>query len=199
MLEWGGRPIPARTGRFFTPASYVSRSLGREVQLEAWEWCRQSRDDPAVSVQQRTPRAGFRPAVWAAQRGLSFAQLRAFAIMTGGAAGALTRGGLAEAFPASPGTWPWGTFIANQLGILLLAWLSTELAETIVPTRVWRPLLGTGFCGALTTFSAFQVETIQMLRHDRAGLAAAYVLVSIAVGMAGAVAGTVYARRARYG
>jgi fluoride exporter len=141
----------------------------------------------------------LRPAVWAAQRGVGFARLRAFAILAGGAAGALTRAGLAEAFPASPGEWPWGTFVANQLGILLLAWLSTELAENVVPTRLWRPILGTGFCGALTTFSAFQVETIQIARHDRPDLAAAYALVSIALGMLCAVAGTVYARRERYG
>jgi CrcB protein len=119
--------------------------------------------------------------------------------MAGGAVGTLSRAALAEAFPADPGGWPWGTFIANQLGALLLAWLSTELAEVVVPTRLWRPLLGTGFCGALTTFSAFQVETIEIARHARPGLAAAYAVVSIAVGMTCAVAGTVYARRKAYG
>jgi len=162
----------------------------------------QSRRKAAMPVQPPTPRAGFRPAPWAARRGwrgLGVGQLRALAIMAGGAAGALTRGGLAEAFPAAAGQWPWHTFIVNQLGALLLAWLSTELAEAVVPTRFWRPLLGTGLCGALTTFSAFQVEVIQIARHDRPGLAAAYALVSIGVGMACAVAGTVYARRARYG
>jgi CrcB protein len=119
--------------------------------------------------------------------------------MAGGACGALARAGLAEVFHADAGEWPWGTFVANQVGTLLLAWLATELTEIVVPTRLWRPLLGTGFCGALTTFSAFQVETIDLARHDRPGLAAAYALVSIAVGMACAVAGTVYARRASYG
>jgi fluoride exporter len=121
--------------------------------------------------------------------------VRGIAILIGGAAGALARAGLAEAFPADAGEWPWGTFIANQLGALLLAWL---WAEVVVPTRFWRPLLGTGFCGALTTFSAFQVETIEMARHDRPALAAAYALVSIAVGMACAVAGAGYARRRTY-
>lgn len=119
--------------------------------------------------------------------------------MVGGAVGALSRAGLAEAFPASAGEWPWGTFIANQLGALLLAWLSTELAESVVPTRFWRPLLGTGFCGALTTFSAFQVEVIEIAKDGQGVLAAVYALGSITVGMACAVTGTVYARRARYG
>lgn len=160
---------------------------------------RQSGGKAAVPVERRAPGAGFRPEAWAARRGLGAGQLRALAILAGGAAGALARGGLAEAFPAAPGEWPWGTFIANQLGALLLAWLSTELAEGVVPTRIWRPLLGTGLCGALTTFSAFQVETIQIARGGRPGVAAAYALVSITVGMACAVAGTVYARRERYG
>lgn len=159
--------------------------------------CREGR--AGATVQRRAPQAGFRPASWAASRGLSVGQLRAVAIMAGGAAGALARAVLAEAFPAGAGEWPWGTFVANQLGTLLLAWLATELAEVVVPTRLWRPLLGTGLCGALTTFSAFQVETIQIARHDRPGLAAAYAAVSIAVGMAAAVAGTVYARRKAYG
>jgi fluoride exporter len=140
-----------------------------------------------------------RPASWAAERGIGVGQLRVLAIMAGGACGALARAGLAEAFPADAGDWPWGTFVANQAGALLLAWLATELTEMVVPTRLWRPLLGTGLCGALTTFSTFQVETIDIARHDRPGLAAAYALVSIAVGMACAVAGTVFARRARYG
>jgi fluoride exporter len=119
--------------------------------------------------------------------------------MGGGAVGALSRAGLAEAVPATPGGWPWATFAANQLGALLLAWLSTELAEVVVPTRLWRPMLGTGFCGALTTFSTFQVETIDIARHGNAGVALAYALVSLAVGMACAVGGTVYARRKAYG
>jgi fluoride exporter len=155
--------------------------------------------EAAATVQRRAPRAGFRPAAWAARWGLSAGQLRTLAIMAGGAGGALARAGLAEALPADAGEWPWATFVANQIGALLLAWLSTELAEVVVPTRLWRPLLGTGLCGALTTFSAFQVETIEIARHDRPGLAAAYAVVSIAVGMACAVAGTVYARRKAYG
>jgi len=147
----------------------------------------------------RPPGAGFRPAVWAARRRIPPAQLAAAAILVGGACGALGRAGLAEAFDSGAGEWPWGTFVANQLGTLLLAWIATELAEVVVPARLWRPLLGTGLCGALTTFSAFQVETIDIARHGRLGLAATYAVVSIGVGMACAVAGTVFARRRAYG
>ena len=77
------------------------------MELEDWEQREQSRDDPDVSVQRRTLRAGFRPAVWAARWGLGAGQLRALAIMVGGATGALARGGLAEAFPAAAGEWPY--------------------------------------------------------------------------------------------
>jgi CrcB protein len=155
--------------------------------------------EAAAVARRRAPLAGFRPAAWAAGRGLTIGQLRALAILVGGGAGALARAGLADALPADAGEWPWATFIVNQLGALALAWLSTELSELVVPTRLWRPLLGTGFCGALTTFSAFQVETIQIARHGRPGLAVAYAAASIAVGMACAVVGTVYARRKAYG
>lgn len=149
--------------------------------------------------QPRAPGAGFRPVTWGARRRITVGQLRTAAILVGGAAGALGRAGLAEAFNGGAGEWPWGTFLANVLGAFLLAWIATELSEIVVPARLWRPVLGTGFCGALTTFSAFQVETIEIARHGRPGLAAAYALVSIAVGMTFAVAGTIFARRAGYG
>ena len=123
----------------------------------------------------------------------------ALCILAGGAAGALVRGGLAEALPPEAGGWPWATFIANLAGALVLAWATTRLAERVAPTRHWRPLLGTGFCGALTTFSTFQVETIALVRDGHAGLAVAYASLSLAVGMACAIVGTVAARGRRYG
>ncbi len=126
------------------------------------------------------------------------AQLRLAAVLVGGAAGALARAGLAEAIPHGPADWPWSTFIANLAGALVLGWLLTRLAERIAPTRHWRPLLGTGFCGALTTFSTFQVETFELARGGHVGLAIAYPLTSIVCGMALAVAGTVIARWGRH-
>jgi fluoride exporter len=130
---------------------------------------------------------------------LSVSQVRTMAVLAGGAAGALARAGLADALPRADGQWPWATFAVNVAGAALLAWLTTRLAEMLPPTRYWRSLLGTGFCGALTTFSTFQVEAIKLARERSVLLAAAYVGASVGAGMFAAVGATVLARRRRYG
>lgn len=127
------------------------------------------------------------------------AHLRTASILAGGAAGALVRAGVGWALPVRAGHWPWATFAVNVAGALMLAWVTTRLAEMVAPTRYWRLLLGTGFCGALTTFSTFQVETIRLARDGHVALGAAYATASMAVGLAAAIAATVLARRHRYG
>jgi fluoride exporter len=126
-------------------------------------------------------------------------QLRAAAILAGGAAGALARAGVGKAIPVEAGAWPWATFAVNVAGAAILAWLTTRLAETVAPSRYWRPLLGTGLCGALTTFSTFQVETIRLARDGHAAVGFAYATASMTAGMAAAIGATVIARRHRYG
>ena len=118
------------------------------------------------------------------------------AIFLGGAIGALARYGLAEALPHHPGSWPWATFAVNVAGALALGYLTTRLQERLPPSAYRRPLLGTGLCGALTTFSTMQVELLQMLDDGRAGLAAGYAAASIAAGVL-AVAATTNLVRAR--
>jgi fluoride exporter len=145
-----------------------------------------------VSTTDRRPARGLRAR-------FSVTQITAGAILAGGAVGALARAGVSQALPAHPGAWPWATFSVNIAGALILAWLTTRLTEIVAPTRYWRSLIGTGFCGALTTFSTFQVETIRLARNDHALIAVAYAAVSIAAGMAAAVGATVAARRRRYG
>jgi CrcB protein len=130
---------------------------------------------------------------------VSVARLRALSIAVGGAVGALARAGVAQAAPPDAGEWPWATFGVNLAGVALLAWATTRLSEMVAPTRYWRLLLGTGFCGALTTFSAFQVETITLARDGHVTVAFAYAASSLAAGMALAAGSTVIARRRRYG
>lgn len=130
---------------------------------------------------------------------MSVARVRLLAVLAGGGLGTLARAGLAEALPTQPGSWPWATFTANIAGALLLAWLTTRLTEMAAPARYSRFLLGTGFCGAFTTFSTLQVETIRLANSGHVGVAAAYAAASLTAGMLAAVLATIAARRRRYG
>ena len=114
------------------------------------------------------------------------------AIFLGGALGALIRAGLAEALPSGGAEWPWATFLVNVAGAALLGYWFTTLPHT----SYRRPLLTTGFCGALTTFSTVQLELVEMLDAGRVGLAALYLSLSLAAGLAGVQAATAAARRA---
>lgn len=114
------------------------------------------------------------------------------AIFLGGALGALLRAGLAEAFPPTAGAWPWATFVVNVTGAALLGYWFTTLPHT----SYRRPLLTTGFCGALTTFSTVQLELVEMIDAGRFALACLYLAASVAAGLAGVQMATAAARRA---
>ncbi|HET8528728.1 MAG TPA: fluoride efflux transporter CrcB [Gaiellaceae bacterium] len=124
------------------------------------------------------------------------AQLQ-LAVFAGGIVGALARAGLVQAFPTDGRGWPWATFVANVAGTAALAWFTTRLQERLPPSTYRRPLLGTGFCGALTTFSTFQVELIELARHGRWPLAVAYLAASLALGLLAVQLVTGLTRRVR--
>jgi CrcB protein len=128
----------------------------------------------------------------------SVGQVRIVAILAGGAVGTLARAGVAEWSPHRAGHWPWPTFGVNLVGAFILGWLLTRLAERTAPSRYWRFFLGTGFCGALTTFSTFEIETFAFVRRGDLTLAVAYPLVSMAAGLALAIAGAMLARWGRH-
>ena len=119
------------------------------------------------------------------------------AIFVGGAIGGATRTGLSQLAPTHAGHWPWVTFAVNIAGCLLLGYFVTRLQERLPISAYRRPLLGTGICGGLTTFSTFQLELLRMLDGGRLGLAVLYAALSIAAGFAGVALGTSVVRRAR--
>ncbi len=119
------------------------------------------------------------------------------AIFAGGFVGAIARAELAEALPAHPGEWPWATFVVNVVGAFALGYFSTRLQERLPLSSYRRPLLGTGFCGGLTTFSTMQVELLGMLDANDFALAGAYAVVSVSLGFLAVAAATNLVRRAR--
>jgi len=108
------------------------------------------------------------------------------AVALGGIVGALLRTALAGWMPDAPDAWPWSTFIVNVAGAFVLGVAVTALHER---RTFARRLLATGFCGALTTFSTMQLELLRMLDADALGLAATYLVVSVALGLACVAAG----------
>lgn len=104
------------------------------------------------------------------------------AIFLGGAIGALLRVWLGEQFSGSDTSWPWVTFAINVSGSFALGYFATRLQERLPQSTYRRPLLGTGFCGAYTTFSTMQVEILKMLERGSVGMACGYAAASIAAG-----------------
>jgi len=119
------------------------------------------------------------------------------AIFAGGALGTLLRAALAEAFPHPATAWPWPTFAVNIVAAFLLGYFVTRLQERLPLSSYRRPLLGTGLCGGLSTFSTMQVEILKMLSAHAWGLAAGYAAASIAAGYVAIHLATALVRRVR--
>jgi len=119
------------------------------------------------------------------------------AIFAGGALGALLRVWLGTAFSGGAPDWPWVTFAINVSGSFALAYFATRLQERLPASSYRRPFLGTGFCGAYTTFSTMQVEVLKIADHHRYGLAAGYAAASLAAGYAAIWVATALVRRTR--
>src|SRR5262245_22361193 len=86
------------------------------------------------------------------------------AVAVGGALGTVVRYEVALAEPIRSGQVPWATFSVNMLGSLVLGIALAALLDARGSVLVLRPLVGTGFCGGMTTFSTWMVESILLVR-----------------------------------
>lgn len=113
-------------------------------------------------------------------------------VALGGGAGSALRFLVSGLFRAAPGTFPLATFLVNLLGSLLIG-----LCAGWLERGVWsgvRTLVMAGFLGGFTTFSAFSLENLRLLRDGHPGLALAYALASVVAGILLAFAGYSLAR-----
>lgn len=111
-------------------------------------------------------------------------------VMVGGAIGSGARflTGQATLAAFGPG-WPSGTLTVNLLGSLLMGVLAGVLARFGGGGETWRLLLGTGMLGGFTTFSAFALDTLNLVERGTSGTALAYVLISVGGGLIALFAG----------
>lgn len=101
----------------------------------------------------------------------------------GGCIGAVGRYGVALALGAgAAGRFPLATFVANCVGCLLIGLVADVLARVPAPEAL-RLFLATGVLGGFTTFSAFGLETVGLLRRGEFGYALLYAGGSVLVGV----------------
>ncbi|HEX9314431.1 MAG TPA: fluoride efflux transporter CrcB [Actinomycetota bacterium] len=101
----------------------------------------------------------------------------------------LVDGAIAE---RTEGVFPWGTFVINASGSLVLGVL-TGLGLYHAFPKVPKVILGTGFCGAYTTFSTFTYETVELLEEGALNEAARNALGTLIVGAGAAALGVALA------
>ncbi|MEU7222743.1 fluoride efflux transporter CrcB [Streptomyces chrestomyceticus] len=89
--------------------------------------------------------------------------------------------------------FPWGTFTVNVVGSLVLGLVTGAVAAGAASSSL-HLLLGTGLCGALTTYSTFSYETLRLAADGARWRAAANVAASVAAGLAAVCAGVASAR-----
>ena len=102
-----------------------------------------------------------------------------WSVAIGGALGAVARYFISTIFPFVPGKVPIATLSVNIVGSFLMAVGFVVFAERAMASEVLRYGLMTGFFGALTTFSTFSIEVLQMIQSGNLKLAFAYGLGSV--------------------
>jgi fluoride exporter len=118
------------------------------------------------------------------------------AVLIGGAIGSVLRFLAGVFFGAWLGVeFPWATLFVNVVGSLFLGWVvTTSVAKPLVIDSTTRLFLTTGFCGGLTTFSTFAFETLALFQRGDTTLGWMNVLVTLVLGIGGALLGIVIAK-----
>lgn len=78
--------------------------------------------------------------------------------------------------------FPFGTFLVNVTGCFIIGILVGLVQRSHIDNQMWL-ILATGFCGAFTTFSTFALETNVLIGHRQPGIALAYTLLSLVLGI----------------
>jgi CrcB protein len=116
-------------------------------------------------------------------------------VFLGGGLGAALRHGVNLAAARLLGTaFPYGTMTVNVVGSLAMGLLAAWFAFRGGGAQPWRLFLTTGLLGGFTTFSTFSLDVALLYERDAYGLAAFYVLVSVALSLAGLFAGLALVR-----
>jgi CrcB protein len=89
--------------------------------------------------------------------------------------------------------FPWGTFTVNVIGCMILGVLTGAVAAGAASSSL-NLLLGTGLCGALTTYSTFSYETLRLAETGARFFAAANVIASVVAGLGAAFIGAALAQ-----
>lgn len=115
------------------------------------------------------------------------------AVLVGGCAGGAARFAVVRAWPTGSSGFPWSTLVVNLSGAAALGVL-VVVAGSVWRSRYARPLVGTGFCGAFTTFSGVVVDVDRLLARGETGIALGYLAASFVGGLALATCGVAAAR-----
>lgn len=116
-------------------------------------------------------------------------------IAIGGTLGAWSRYLMTELVQTVYGrNFPYATLVINVLGSFLMGFIFIETLERLSIPPLLRTGILTGFLGAFTTFSTFEMETLLLVQEGASGKAMLYVVLSVAIGFLAAFLGAFIAR-----
>jgi fluoride exporter len=115
---------------------------------------------------------------------MAFSMMKYLMVAMGGAVGSVLRFWVGGNVADRLGTrFPYGTFAVNCTGSFLIGLVITLIAQRASVNPNWRYLIGVGFIGGYTTFSAFEYETFQSMQDGKMLIASLNVIASVAIGL----------------